>query len=137
MLLADVIRYKYSNDTWCSCLKCSKRLEDARKVQKKRRNDGSELDLLECVQFCDKRDIVRKAYNLNGHFKKDLEDIEQLRHSLAHASPFAHSQETLSKFIRRLEKAKKWIRKLDKIIESITSGGSDACEASHPSVADK
>jgi predicted transcriptional regulator len=138
MVLADVIRRKCPDEAWRApdCLK-PKRVRMAEKEQIRRAKDRTEISLLECTQFCDKREIVRKACNLNGQFEKDLKDIEQLRNSLAHASPFAQSQETLAQFIERLVKAKEWIRKLHEILESSTNRGCDACRASHSPVADK
>lgn len=138
MVLADVIRRKCPDEAWRApdCLK-PERVEMAEKEQIRRAKDRTEISLLECTQFCDKREIVRKACNLNGQFEDDLKHIERVRNSLAHGSSYAPTEETLTQFIERLVKAKEWILKLHEILKSSTSRGCDACRASHSPVADK
>ena len=135
MVLAEVIERKWPDEAWCGRLN-AKRLEKAEKEQDKRVAGRAEISLLECTQFCDKRELVRKAYNLKGQFTRDLKDIECLRNSLAHASCLVQSNKTLPEFVGRVAKAKKWIRELHERLKSRTNGGTDACAPSHPSVAD-
>ena len=64
------------------------------------RKRGSDVDLLLCTQFCDKRDILIKSFDLaqmTGIGKKTLgkqfRAIENVRNNLAHASNYAMSFE--------------------------------------------
>ena len=79
-----------------------KRLEDAEELYKQRGGHESDVELLLCTGFCDKRTILKKCFPFDSQSKspgaiplskKNFEDrvqrIEDLRNPLAHASSYA------------------------------------------------
>ena len=79
-----------------------KRLEGAEKVYEKRDGNESDVELLLCTEFCDKRTILKKCLPFDsqakspgampmskGKFEDEVERIEDLRNPLAHASSYA------------------------------------------------
>lgn len=69
-----------------------KRLEDAKQIYKERRGQNLDLTLLECLQLCDKREILRqtdqfrKIFNFSKtKFKDFVEDVEKVRNEIAHS----------------------------------------------------
>lgn len=69
-----------------------KRIESAKKIFEERTNENSELSLLDCIQFCDKRDILLNTLNFletfnfsKKRFKKTLNYLEDIRNELAHS----------------------------------------------------
>lgn len=86
------IERDYPSESWSKQLTRG-RLEQARQRQEERRRRNQDLDLLECLQFCDKRDIalssadirsrlgVRNTKSLKGLLKR----VEALRDNLAHS----------------------------------------------------
>ena len=78
------------------------RLEGAEKVYEKRGGNDSDVELLLCTEFCDKRTILKKCLPFDSHakssgampmskgkFEDEVERIEDLRNPLAHASSYA------------------------------------------------
>ncbi len=95
MQLLRVMRSYYrENKSWQSKkLIEQKRLNKAKKELAKRQKRNEAIDLADCLQFCDKWEIVlktsaiRKALNLGSKTKveKLLRDAEELRNNLAHS----------------------------------------------------
>ena len=96
MHLAHWIRAEFEGDSWKDHLS-KRRLDAAVKLQEERRKRNQDIDLIECLQFCDKRDLVlkrkelRQALGLGGknaahRFLKRAEDLRDL---------LAHSQQDL------------------------------------------
>ncbi|MBI5572507.1 MAG: hypothetical protein HY914_21365 [Desulfomonile tiedjei] len=92
MQLLRIIRDNYPNECWRKCLS-EKRLNAAEQVLAERRQRNEAIDVVDCLQFCDKRDIIlkntelRKAIGIESAKAGDrlLSDLERLRNSLAHA----------------------------------------------------
>lgn len=92
MHLGFWVRAEYPNDSWQQELK-EERLAAARLLLKERRRRRQDPTLLECLQFCDKRDLiirkkeVRARLGLGGAkaSKRLLERAEALRNGLAHS----------------------------------------------------
>jgi len=87
-----LIRLKYCGDSWRSLLK-EKRIEDAQKILEDRKRKNEAIDLADCLQFCDKGDIILKTQELtaalgfssNNSAEKLLGNLESLRNELAHS----------------------------------------------------
>ncbi|WP_139319618.1 hypothetical protein [Stenotrophomonas sp. TD3] len=92
MHLSFWIFKEFSGVGWNSMLSDG-RIEAAEKVQRKRRAEGQELALIQCLQLCDKRDLVLRSAKIMGHLglnsrrsgEKLFKSIETLRNSLAHS----------------------------------------------------
>ena len=86
------IRKHYKGDSWQTEIN-SQRLNDAKDIFEERKEKNQEIDLFECLQFCDKRDLLLKSEELRQKLsiesktkgKRILEQAEQLRNSLAHS----------------------------------------------------
>jgi hypothetical protein len=89
-------------------LKRKKKLEDKLAHLKGERLD---LSLLELTEFCDKRDLVKRIYQVNGTFRKDLSEIEKLlRNPVAHAATFVPREDGAARLVHLLGRAKHWSR---------------------------
>lgn len=88
-----MIEENLTPDQWQALLQPS-RLEKARELQGMRVAKSQQLDLLDCLQFCDKCHIIAKDENLRAKFnfasrkraEEVFSDLESLRDSLAHSS---------------------------------------------------
>ena len=89
------------DDDWNRHL-ASNRLEGARRVYERRDGSDSDVDLLLCTEFCDKRTILKKCLPFTSTAEQDrampiskrtfatkVKNIEDLRDPLAHASTYA------------------------------------------------
>lgn len=123
ILMSEIIRAKYPDSQddykWLEVLK-SDRQERVKGKQQELTRGNYEMPLLECTDFCDKRDIVRKLSSFTGKFKKDFETIEKnLRDKVAHAGDYAHNDEEMKLFIERINLAENWIKELQNYLTQI------------------
>jgi len=99
MQLLRVIRITYSHNNWQQYLS-ETRLKLAQEMLEQRQAQNAEIDLADCLQFCDKRDIFLKSERLHPilhpHSKNKgerlLRDLETLRNNLAHAQDIVTGQ---------------------------------------------
>jgi predicted transcriptional regulator len=93
MNLLRIIRLYYSSDDSLGDVLTEKRLKTADELLQERRKRNEAMDLFDCLQFCDKRDLILhnpdliqklalESKNLGKEFFKKAED---LRNNLAHA----------------------------------------------------
>lgn len=90
--LSFLVRHIYQDDAWQQALSKT-RLAAARRLMKERAARGEELGLLDCLQFCDKRElVVREKRGLEvldlpsrSAGRRLLKAIEALRDKVAHA----------------------------------------------------
>ena len=86
------VKIEYPEDDWENVLKTC-RLEKAEDLQNERRKRKQELELIDCLQFCDKCDLLvsredwRSALGLGskGETTTWLKSSEKLRDTLAHS----------------------------------------------------
>lgn len=119
MQLLRLIRIYYPNDSWQVYLK-QDRLDASKKLLDRRMGKNENLDLVDCLQFCDKRDIILKSNSiLNGIWnesktstEKLLDDVINIRDNLAHAQDIitgfwpkvAENVEKIDKLLGQCEK---------------------------------
>lgn len=92
MHLGFWVRATYGEDSWQDTLKPA-RLEAAKKVQAERRSRNQEMPLVECLQFCDRRDLVLAVDELRDKLgvgqkasaERLLKRAADLRDLLAHS----------------------------------------------------
>ena len=92
MQMVRIIRAYYPNDCWQGRI-TKGRLDKAKGIlaDRRRRNEG--VDLADCLQFCDKRNLIvrndalRNRLGLGGLEEAELflKELEDLRNELAHA----------------------------------------------------
>lgn len=90
------IRKFYSDDSWLDCLNVTRKNKTI-EVLKSRKEKNDELSLLDCLQFCDKRDILMQSEGflkqfsyLEKKFERFLKDIEIVRNDLAHSQNYVY-----------------------------------------------
>lgn len=96
MRLTHRLREAYPNDAWLSYLK-EKRIESARTILALRIKSNESIDLVECLQLSDKRDIYKgsdllrplRPFESKGRWDGFMSDVEDLRNSIAHSNSVA------------------------------------------------
>lgn len=111
---------KYDQESWKQKLSPA-RIEMAEKIFEIRKGNNIQLSLLECIQFCDKREILKTTCDFMTEFdykKKDfvklLENVEIIRNELAHSQKsiianlnwvdFVHSIKMMKEFLVKSER---------------------------------
>lgn len=92
MQLLRIIRESYSDDSWQQILSPA-RLESTKNVLTDRQRRNEAIDLADCLQFSDKRDVVMESNERRTKLGFDskqscdnfFKDLEELRNNLAHA----------------------------------------------------
>lgn len=98
MYLVKLIKQFLPNESWQSYLK-PERLQNAKKVFAQRKEMDEEIELVDCLQLCDKREIVKKNEELlrlfqfpsKSKFDSYLKNLEELRDNLAHAQEYMNN----------------------------------------------
>ena len=101
LTMYEAIKVVCADDDWTRHL-APNRLEEARRVFEQRGGNESDVELLLCTEFCDKRTILKKCLPFTstagkarampmskGTFETKVKNIEDLRNPLAHASTYA------------------------------------------------
>lgn len=120
MQMLRLIRSRYPDDSWCVLLN-EKRIIAAQKILADREKHNLETDLSDCLQWCDKRDIILKDEALlllsgledRKAGERFLRNLEGLRNDLAHAQDIVKGRWPAladlvieaEAFLQRLEKA--------------------------------
>jgi hypothetical protein len=115
--MSEIIRAKYPDyqdePQWFAYLSES-RQEKIKEKQQSQKQGNYDLPLLECTDFCDKRDIVRRICSFSNKFKDDLEKIEKhVRNTVAHAASYARNDQEMEQFIYLIILTQKWISELE------------------------
>lgn len=91
MQMLRIIRDRYPENSWENKIS-SPRREKVEKLFEERKKKNEEIDRADCLQFCDKRDIISETEDLlkklqydKKEFCKLLEEVEKIRNNLAHA----------------------------------------------------
>lgn len=87
----ELIKEKFPNESWVKFLN-SKRMAKVNELFQQRKENNEEIDLCDCIQFGDGRDILKKGklihkinFKSNEDFVKFFKNIENLRDLLAHS----------------------------------------------------
>ena len=120
MQLVRLIRHRYPDESWKELLG-SRRIENAEKLYRDRQTRNEETHLLDCLQLCDKRDILLGSQDLlesvglggKNQTRALLTDVETLRNDLAHANDIIKGRwpgmielvENMEALLGRMEKA--------------------------------
>lgn len=129
MHLNSWINHFYPNNNWFSIV-CKRRMDDAKEVYEKRKGNNQELTLLECLQFCDKRDLLKKIDDFLGIFKfskskfeTHMGRAETIRNELAHSQNSIISNLEWNKFIETIAIIEKFLVESDTEVERIAKEG--------------
>lgn len=113
----------HKNESWKKILK-DERLNTADKLFQIRKGNNVQLTLLECLQFCDKRDILRNTerfiekfeYQSKPKFKRLLKNIEKIRNELAHSQNSIISNLKWAVFVDSIKQIKYFLEKSENVI---------------------
>lgn len=128
MLMGAIIKSKCrTEEEWTSRLsEC--RLKKAKAKQEDLKSKRVDPPLLECTDFCDKRDMVRKILKLPRGFTKDLKKVESLRNQVAHAAGHGDGPDASKDFISQLMLTADWITHLRKYLEQLSTDETPSTE---------
>ena len=94
MTMLELIRQHYDEDRWTAHLSPG-RLDHAKKLQEERLKGGFELDLVGCLQFCDKARVCLKTIKIcegwctgQSEGERLFKNLGRLRDHLAHGQDF-------------------------------------------------
>lgn len=114
LLMARVIRDHYKdNEPWLSCL--GNRREKLENDWNKFNEENLAIDILTASQFCDKREVIVKLFDLGmskTEARRQLGVIEKLRDAVVHGSEYAQTADAALETICRVKLARTWIKKL-------------------------
>jgi CBS domain-containing protein len=126
MNLLKIIKITLQNNSWKPFLKES-RIEKAEEIFSKRRELKAEIELSDCLQLCDKRDILlanEKLLNILGFESKNktdkyLKKLEKLRNDLAHAQEFMNNF-SYEEIISLVEQTERILEKIERNLYQIS-----------------
>jgi hypothetical protein len=118
------VRRSYGENSWKKKLK-KDRLEAANKLQAERRRRNEEITLLDCLQFCDKRELLLANSNLRAKLGLDskrqaeslLKKAEDLRNRLSHSQQDLVRGSSWQVLIELIEKIKALVHRSDDAVE--------------------
>lgn len=97
MNLTELIRKLYEESDWIGKLSLS-RVKTARELMQHRQDQNEQIDLLECTQLCDKRDLIKhskEACRILG-FSSKTEAENRLKPVISIRNRVAHGQDLVS-----------------------------------------
>ena len=118
------VRHVYTNDSWKQHLSDS-RLEHANEILEERQKRNEQIDLLDCLQFCDLRDLVIRHENLRKKLdfkskkkgEKFLKKAEKLRDILAHSQHELVEGTTWQELIDLVDEMEAFVHRSDDAVE--------------------
>lgn len=124
MQMLRLIRLHYPDEAWKGFIKAD-RISRAKRLFEARCKRNEEVDITDCLQFCDKRDIVLKDESLTkilgfeslAEGEKVLDDLEGLRNRLAHGVDIIEGS-SWDEVVDLSKKAESIIKKCETEIES-------------------
>lgn len=125
------INHFYKENSWKPILS-EKRMEETSTIFNLRKGKNQELTLLECLQLCDKRELLSKCEPFTKEFsysKKQLTDfvkkVEKLRNELAHSQNSIISNLSWSDLVEMTDSIDQFLLHSDKKIEESAASGND------------
>jgi hypothetical protein len=123
MHLTFLVRTLFPGEKWREVLK-PKRIENAEAILQKRKERNEVIDLTDCLQFADKRDLVLVSEEMRVHLglktkigaKNVLQSIEKIRDKLAHSQDIV-SGTTWEELINVVQEVERMLQRSDEIVE--------------------
>jgi hypothetical protein len=140
MHLNSWINHFYPGDSWEHEIS-DDRIKDARDIHEMRKGNNQDLFLLECLQFCDKRDLLAKSEGFRKEFdivRKQFESfvkrVEKIRNELAHSQNSIISNIEWPVFVETVSRLEDFLIRSDTKVENIATKGNDFEDLLLPSV---
>jgi hypothetical protein len=113
MTMTEAIRREnLTTEEWAARLSDDRQCELKKRIDRAK-NDDVELDHLLYTEFCDKSTILKKSSRLTTSktgFRKDMNDIRDLRDSIAHASDYAAQAVDVKSLSAAVAKINHWTK---------------------------
>ena len=140
MHLNSWVNHYYKEDSWVEIVP-KQRMQDAAKLYKLRKRENQELSRLECLQLCDKRDLLAKSEQFRKEFDFSRESfdsfvkgVEKLRNELAHSQYSVIADIGWSNLIEIISRTETFLISSDNKVESIAAEGNEFQDLLVPSV---
>jgi len=131
MHLSAWINHYYPENRWFETVP-ENRMQEARKIYELRKGNNQELSLLECLQLCDKRDLLAKSQQFMADFvfsREDFDsfvkDVEKIRNELAHSQYSIITNIEWARLIQTISRAEAFLISSDEKVESIAAEGNE------------
>ena len=131
MHLNSWINHFYPDNIWEREISDS-RIKAARDIYEKRKGNNQDLSLLECLQFCDKRDLLKKSDDFikkfdisKKWFDTFVKQVEKIRNELAHSQNSIISNIEWSVFVETVSHLEDFLINSDIKVEHIATEGND------------
>ena len=123
MHLTFLVRTLFPGEKWREVLK-PKRIENAKAILQNRKERNEVIDLTDCLQFADKRDLVLVSEEMRVHLglktkiraKNVLQSIEKIRDKLAHSQDIV-SGTTWEELINVAQEVERMLQRSDDLVE--------------------
>jgi predicted transcriptional regulator len=113
----------YPENNWCIKL-TEKRVNEAKRINSLRKGENLDISLFDCIQLCDKRDILKSTEEFIFQFsftKIDfivfLKRVEKIRNELAHSQTSILSNLKWDTFTDTISRIEKFLLHSDQILE--------------------
>ena len=131
MHLNSWINHYYPGDTWKHEVP-EKRINDAHDTYEQRKGNNQDLSLLECLQLCDKRDLLAKseAFRIKFNISKKKFDsfvkrVEKVRNKIAHSQNSIIANVDWNIFVEIVSYLEKFLEESDEKVEHMAVEGND------------
>jgi len=113
----------YDNESWKEILK-KERLTEAKDIYELRKGKNEDLSLLECIQLCDKKVILKSTIDFQKKFdfsknqiEKLLKNVEKIRNELVHSQNSIISNLEWTDFVKTISNTENFLSISEKIVE--------------------
>ncbi len=134
------INHYFPDNGWKSEIPAN-RMNLALDIYEKRKCNNQDLSLLECLQFCDKRDLLTKSIRFIKEFDLSKEkfatfvkEVEKIRNELAHSQNSIIADIEWSDFVEIVSHLEAFLICSDSKVEHIATEGNDFKDLLIPSV---
>lgn len=140
MHLSAWINHYYPGNSWINRVP-KKRMQEATEIYELRKGNNQDLSFLECIQLCDKRDLLAKSQQFRGDFgfsrvgfDSFVKDVEKIRNELAHSQYTIIANIKWDRLVKTISRAEAFLISSDEKVESIAAEGDEFQDLLIPSV---
>jgi len=134
------VHHFYSQERWLEKVP-EQRMEAATRIYDVKKEKNQELSMLECLQLCDKRDLLAKSDTFRAEFavsKKGFDSfvkgVERVRNELAHSQYSIVANIAWSDLIKVVEQTELFLINSDDTIERLAAEGNEFQDVLTPGV---
>jgi len=125
------INHHYEKSGWITEVP-GERIREAKRLHEERKGNNQDLTLLECLQLCDKRELLlnsdeflQKFKFTKNRFRSLLGRAEKIRNELAHSQNSIIANIEWDNFIETIDRAESFLIESDGEVERLAKEGAD------------